>query len=385
MAGASFAELVSHLLEAVGQRLDAAKPIPEGLLLRTNDNFLYAFVEDPGLLSMESVERLMREAGEPASHLVVLTPGRLPLALEALLRAHRATVVDGQRFLELARQLDLESYLGESPRAEVPAHRGRLLPSAQQLDQIMTRARTWLDWGVPALALRFYRQAAALKPEYIPAKTGIGRSLLALGLVDDADKIFEEILKVRRSDVEARLGKAAVLGVRGRTGLEIDIYRSLLAEDHRRVEVRTHLMAALISQNEWRAARTEIETMLQPHPEDPSLRFLHSVALERTGATRQGAEEREAARRLGLSYEREVTLCTHLGIDPPAAPPPPVPPPLPPETEVEVAVVAPVIVETVAPPAPRAPKSRASGRSGSVHRRRTKSAPAPPPPARKRK
>ena len=83
MASPAFVELASGLVTAMGQQLDAAKPIPEGLVLRTGDGFLYAFFEDPNQVSVESVRRVLGEGGAPPVHLVVLTPGHLPLAISA--------------------------------------------------------------------------------------------------------------------------------------------------------------------------------------------------------------------------------------------------------------------------------------------------------------
>ncbi len=319
MASSAFVELASALVEAMGQRLDAAKPIPEGLALRTGDGFLYAFFEDPNQVSFESVRRLFGDGDELPVHLVVLTPGRLPLAISAEVARRGGTVVEGNQFHELARQLGLGTFLGEEPKPPGAAAR-RLLPSAQQLDNIMGRARTWLDWGVPALALRFYRQAASLKPEFLPAKTGIGRALLALGLIADAERTFDEVLAVRPDDVDARLGKAATLGARDRPHDEIEMYRALLAEDQARLEVRAHLVAALVDLGDWAGARIEIEALLAGTPEDAQLRFLHGVALERTGEKGEGARERAEARTLGLPYEREAALCQHLGLPVPPKP-----------------------------------------------------------------
>jgi predicted Zn-dependent protease len=210
--------------------------------------------------------------------------------------------------------------IGEEPRTRTAEQR-RLLPSAQQLDDVIQRARTWLGWGVPALALRFYRQAAELKPEFVPARIGVGRSLLALGLADDADRVFAEVLAVHPDDLDARMGRAAVLGAKADPTREVEVYRTLLAEDAARTEVRAHLVAALVDLGDWRSARVELEAMLSRTPEDPQLRFLHAVSLTKTGETRLGGEERAEARRLGLTYEREVALCEHLGVDPPARPP----------------------------------------------------------------
>ncbi len=319
MASPTFVQLANGLVAAMGQRMDAAKTIPEGLVLRTGDGFLYAFLEDPNEVSLEGIRRIAGDVGAGSPRLVVLTPGRLPLALTAEVLQRSGTLVEGSRFAELARQLGLESYLGEEPRPP-PEPRARLLPSAQQLDAVMGRARTWLDWGVPALALRFYRQALDMKDGFGPARIGIARSLLGLGLVADAERLFQEILTTRPDDLDARLGLAAVLGARAKPREEIAIYRTLLGEDEARVEVRAHLVAALVDLGDWPAARVELEAMLASSPEDPQLRFLHAVALERTGEGPAAEREREESRRLGLSFERESALCQHLGLPAPALP-----------------------------------------------------------------
>lgn len=366
MASVSFVELASALIEAMGQRLDAAKPTPEGLLLRTEDGFLYSFLEDPTQVSLETIRSLFASSDGVPAHLVVLTPGHLPLALSAELVGKGGTLVEGPRFVELARQLGLEAFLGQEPRAR-PREARRLLPSAQQLDVIMTRARTWLDWGVPALALRFYRQASELKSGFLPARTGVGRALLALGLVADADRTFDEVLGVRPDDVEARMGKAAVLGARALPKEEVEIYRALLAEDEARTEVRAHLVAALVDLGDWKGARVEIEAMLSRTPEDPQLRFLHAVALSNTGAQGLADEEREEARRLGLSHERETSLCQHLGLPPPPRPEPATA--VVPAAPVPVPAKATVPLSTRRPATPRRSARRARPARGPARKR----------------
>jgi tetratricopeptide (TPR) repeat protein len=368
MASAPFVSFASGLVEAMGQRLDAARPSPEGLTLTTGDGFVYAFLEDPDRISLESVRLWFGEGDELQVRLVVLTPGTLPPIVTEELVRRGATVVESTRFRELARPLGLEAYLGQEPRA-IPAHARRLLPSAQQLDAVMGRARTWLDWGVPALALRFYRQAVALKPEYAPAKIGIGRSLLGLGLVDDAERTFQEILAGRPEDVDARLGLGAAFGARARPEDEIEMYRTLLAEDQARTDVRAHLVAALVDLNDWAGARIEIETLLQRTPEDAQLRFLLGVSKSKLGKEREGAKERAEARALGLTLERETVLCQHLGLPPPSAP--------------NAREVARVPRKSPAP-ARRTGSSPARPRSGSGSPRRKK-APPPRPVPRKRK
>ncbi len=359
MASAPFVALASALVEAMGQRLDAAKPTEEGLVLRTGDGFLYAFLEDPTRVSLETIRHLFESGDGLPAHLVVLTPGHLPLAISQDVVRRGGTLIEGARFSELARQLGLETYLGEEPRVPPKVDR-RLLPSAQLLDAIVLRARTWLDWGVPALALRFYRQASELKPEFLPARTGIGRSLLALGLVNDADRIFDEVLAARPEDVDGRMGKAAVLGARAQPLKEVELYRELLAEDEARTEVRAHLLAALVDLRDWRGARVEIEALLSRTPEDSQLRFLHAVALSETGEKALGEEERLEARRLGLPYERESALCQHLGLPTP---------PRPEATPAPTASTAKVAVRAERAPATPLARSRPTRRGPAVRSR----------------
>ncbi|MGI0151655.1 MAG: tetratricopeptide repeat protein, partial [Thermoplasmata archaeon] len=193
MPGPTFTELVGELLETLGQNLSAVRTVPEGMELRTSDAFLYAFVEEPNRLSLTAVRRWIEEAPGGGRRLVVFCRERLPLALSAELTRASATTVEGSRFHDLARSLGLGAYLGEEPRPAA-MERPRLLPSSRLLDERMSRARTWQDWGVPALALRFYRQAAELKPGFLPARVGIAHALIALGLLPEAEAELADVL-----------------------------------------------------------------------------------------------------------------------------------------------------------------------------------------------
>jgi tetratricopeptide (TPR) repeat protein len=325
MAHPGFPEFVGRLVEAMGQSVAAVRPREELILLRTPDGFLYAFVDDTTLLSLEHLRRLFGEVPDTPSKVVVLTPDRIPLALGTEIVRLGGTLIEGSRFTELAKTLGLGEELGEPPRANVEPRRARLLPSARQLDEVMARAETWQAWGVPALALRFYHQAAELKPEFAPAKIGVGQSLLTLGLPMEAERVYEQVLRANPGNVDAQIGKAAVLGATGKPDKEIAAYRALLAENTRRPDVRAHLLAALLDARAWSDARKEVEAMLEGMPDDPRLRFLHSVTLERTATAAEAHRERERARALGLPYESERVLCEHLGL--PVPPPPEVPPP----------------------------------------------------------
>lgn len=373
MADVAFTELIGGLTEAFGQQMGSSRQIDEGFLLRTTDGYLYAFIEDPNRLSLTTVERFVTESPGGPRHLVLFCRGHLPLAFTSVLQRSGSSIVEGNRFVELARSLGLGAFLGEEPRPEASPP-SRLLPSAHLLDALMGRGRTWTDWGVPALALRFFRQAADLKPEFLPARIGIANSLLGLGLVTEARTAFAEVRAVDPNNLDARLGEAAVLGAEGHPDQEVAAYRALLTEDPKRLAVRAHLVAALVDHHHWEAARTEIDRMLDRVPDDAYLRFLHSVALEKTGASRAATEERARSRTLGLSAARERQLCEQLGLPVPEIPES--------ATPVPVEVLTPPLESTqsgaVAAPA-GTPEPRAGGRPGtskSSPRKGAKSRPA---------
>ncbi|HTT25699.1 MAG TPA: tetratricopeptide repeat protein [Thermoplasmata archaeon] len=322
MPATEFSALVAAVAEAMDQRPDALRGAPEGLLLHTTEGFLFAFIEHPEDLSLAGVHRLLEEPSAARGRLVVLTPQRMPLALADEVVRRGGTVVAHDRFRELLRGLDLGQLIGEEPRGPHDVPGNRLLPSARHLDAVVARARTWLEGGVPALALRFYRQALAQKPEFVPARIGVGRSLAALGLEEEALGTFREVLAENPTDVEARLGEAAVHAAAGRTDEELRIYRQVLEDRPDRLDVRAQLMAAEMDAGRWPEARAELERMLKTAPEDPRLRFLHAVTLERTGASAEAPRELERARSLGLSLEAETALCGHLGLPPPPPRPP---------------------------------------------------------------
>lgn len=319
--GREFADLVAAVAEAMGQRADAVRTTPDGLLLHTTDRFLFAFLEDPATVSLANVQRLLEEPEARAGRLVLLTPGRLPLALAAEAVRRHASLVEHERFRELLRMLDLGERLGEEPRGPHDVPGNRLLPSARHLDALTARARTWLEWGVPALALRFYQEALRAKPEFTPARLGVARSLQALGLLDEALVAYREVLAQRPDDVDARVGEATVHAAAGRTDEERRIYREILKRATDRLDVRAQLIAAEIEDQRWSEARREIEAMLHQQPDEARLRYLHAAALAHTGEEAEGRREVERARALGLSFDQEASLAAQLGQ--PAPPPRP--------------------------------------------------------------
>src|SRR5579871_3035679 len=99
MPGTEFAALVAAVAEGMGQRPDAVKG--------TADAFLFAFIEDPDRLSLSAVDRILADPRSAGGRLLLLTPGRIPLAFAQRIAEHRGSLVEHERFRELLRGLDL--------------------------------------------------------------------------------------------------------------------------------------------------------------------------------------------------------------------------------------------------------------------------------------
>jgi tetratricopeptide (TPR) repeat protein len=302
MASQHFAELVDEIARAFGQGGRQLKETPDGLYLRTPDGIVYAFFEDPARLTAAVAGRLLKNQGEDLSRLVVLSLSPLsPSSIDAL-EEGGAAVVAGERFLRLLDGLELTRFVeGGSAAPSEPDAERRVLPTADRLDKTMERARLWMAWGVPAIALRFFDEAVRLKPEYVPGLLGRGMALLALGAIDPAEEAFEEALGHSPGDEEARIGLARITGARGDPEGEVEELGKLLKEDPRRLRTRAHLVAALAPQGRWKEVSAHVEEFLTLVPQDPYFHALASVCGERLGQKETAQRERRAADTLGMT------------------------------------------------------------------------------------
>ena len=312
MDAREFVRLVNEMLEAMDQHLSAARPDRDGFLVSSTDGFLFVFAPEPERVTSTSVRHWLATTDAPADRLVLFSPEAVPTPTREEVVRRGGTVVDGRQFVNLVRQLGIESPIvpPSRPSADLGAH---FLPTAERLEGIMGRAQSWSESGVPALSLRFYRQAAALKPEYLPARIGVARSLSALGLWAEAETAWEEVLVLQPGDVDSRLGRAATLGALGRTDEEIGAYRLLVEEFPDLGAPRAGLLAALIESERWPEARAEAEVMARAAPSDPHLRFLYGLAVERGGDPTGAGLEFASARALGLTPPQEAAIRESVG------------------------------------------------------------------------
>lgn len=320
MDRAAFTQLVRDLIEAMGQQLEAARPIPEGLALRTTDGYLYVFVDDTGSGSTEAVARWCAEGNVPADHLVVFALAPLPDPWADELRKEAATTVVGPEFRRLVDELGIDSPLIErDPSVHRPL--GAALPSARELDADMIRAQTWQRAGVLPLASRFYERAVKLKPEYLPGWVGLAQVETEMGRWPEADLAWAKVSELDPGSVEAQMGLAQVAGARGDTEREVALYRALTASHPMLTAPHAALFAALVGERAWPQARSEVETLLRIAPSDPRLHWLHAFVVERGGGPSELVRSEQArARELGLTDGEAAGLVRSLAGNPEGPP-----------------------------------------------------------------
>ncbi len=306
MEAGAFVRLVGEMLEAMDQRLSAARPVRDGFVVLTTDGFLFVFAPRADRISPPSVRHWLAPNEVPAERLVLFSPEPVSDSVREEVSRGGGTVVCGPAFANLVRQLGIDSPLVPPSRRVADTSRGHYLPTLERLEAILGRAQSWEESGVPALSLRFYRQAAALKPEYLPALIGVARSLANLDLWKESDAAWKEVLALHPDDTDARLGRAIMLGALGRTDREIRAYRGLVRDVPGLTAAHAGLLAALIESEQWPDARTEAETMLRASPSDAHLRLLSAVISERIGDAEGARLELSTARALGLTPEAEA-------------------------------------------------------------------------------
>jgi len=306
-----FVGAARRLLDALDQRLVAARPVGPALLVRTGDGLLFIFLPSGAGIPLDRWAEWIRDGQREGATPVILTPDPLPPEVRPSIHALGARLVDGEPLRWLVGQFDLEPewapWLPDVPPTEEVS-----LPTARATEAGEARADRWLAWGVPSLALRVYDRILAEKPEYRPALNGRGWALLALGRVAEARKAFARSLELEPDDLDARVGHAATRGAAGDPEGEREEYRDLVRSHPDRDDLRVHWVAALVADKNWAAALEALDARPSRPPLTPGLRYLRAELLDRQTRTLEAEAERAQAFREGLSPSEAESIRLRL-------------------------------------------------------------------------
>ncbi len=320
--------IVESITTSFGQKLTEAKRANNMTFLSTPDGFLYTILDDPSTVSVRDVSTVVTNGLKNFRHVVLLSAHPLPAELTESLPRQKVSLVQGERFEQLLRALDIQDIPEMKPIPEEPRN---VLPTADKLDKLMRLGRDWSDNQIPALATRFYNEAAKLKPEYVPAIMGLGEAYLALGLLELAQSSFDRVLELQEGNVAARLGRARVHGLNGKVKREIEELERLIRETPGSIAVRAHLLAALVEAARWQDALTHVDELIRIAPNEGRFHAMKAAVLHHLGETLLAKKEERMTLSLGVSGEdlRLVYATMHLEVPQPmrAAARPKTPPP----------------------------------------------------------
>ena len=117
----------------------------------------------------------------------------------------------------------------------------------------------------------------------IVARNGYAEILKAQGKLDEASKIYEEIMRSRPEDVVAKTGYAEVLKAQGRFAESLKIYKEAMQSHPENVVAKTGYAEVLKAQGKLDEALKIYEEIMQSHPEDVVARNGYAEVLKAQG------------------------------------------------------------------------------------------------------
>lgn len=132
-------------------------------------------------------------------------------------------------------------------------------------------------------AIKDYREAARLQPDYAPAHNNLGVILYSQGKIDEAIPHFQAALDSRPDYAAAHDNLGLALQAQGRLVEAIEHYKAALALSPDWVNCRGHLAQAYIVARKYSDAKRELEAAMFNRPDEGALIFLLGLTLEKQG------------------------------------------------------------------------------------------------------
>jgi Flp pilus assembly protein TadD len=132
--------------------------------------------------------------------------------------------------------------------------------------------------GEVEAAIRHYRMATSISPDYVPPRNNLGVALLEVGQASEAIPLLEQVERSRPRDVQVRIHLATALQKVGRVNEAVLRYRDAAHLAPNDIAVHGALGNLLLSQGKTDEAIAEYLEMVRVAPRDPSPRQNLAVA-----------------------------------------------------------------------------------------------------------
>lgn len=105
-----------------------------------------------------------------------------------------------------------------------------IIDNAETAEELVEWGKVYIENGLPDQALRYYRAAAEMDPEHLPAILGYAETLSITYRYQDALDIYEELLDLFPGNSKSMLSIARVTGWSKHYDLSIDRYDEIISE-----------------------------------------------------------------------------------------------------------------------------------------------------------
>ncbi len=226
-----------------------------------------------------------------------------PQELKNVSQEQPAKVAEMQQFLakmtgRMSHVSELETQLSEADRRKLQSlgylsgGNGDKVPAGETLPDVKDMiahynaeidARKFLDDGKFDEAETRLRDVIKAAPDYITARTTLGRVLQKQKRVDEAVTVYEEVLKLKPDNAEAHFDLANVLANRGKLDAAIKHYLAVLETDQLRSMTHINLAGVYAFKGQADLAREHYELGLEEFPDSASAQFAYGMFLLKQG------------------------------------------------------------------------------------------------------
>lgn len=253
-----------------------------------------------------------------------------PHELNNLAASQPETLAELQRLLA-----DMTAGMIEPPHANVPltdldrrkleslgyatGGKGDFVPSGEPLPDVKDMigyynteldARELLEAGKLAEAESVLRGVIQAAPEFMTARTTLGRVLQKQKRLEEAIAVYEDALRVKPNNAEAHFDLANVLAGRGQLDAAIEHYSAALETDRLNHMAHLNLAGIYAFRGETELAREHYEAGLEEFPDSSSGQFTYGVFLAKQGEYEEALPHVERAVQL---QPENAQMRYHLG------------------------------------------------------------------------